>query len=127
MAQKPQTAEEILANAKAETAKIVAEAKAEAAKIVEEAKAQAQAEAAPKDPEDLVPVRLFKDGDKYKNDVFVAVNGRAYQIQRGVTVKVPKCVADVLEQSMEQDNATANLIERESSSYEADARARNLL
>lgn len=116
MAQKTQTAEEILENAKAEAAKIVAEAKA-----------QAQAGAAPKDPEDLVAVRLFKDGDRYKDDVFVAVNGRAYQIQRGVTVKVPRYVADVLEQSMDQDNATANLIEQESSSYEADARARKLL
>lgn len=125
MAQKTQTAEEILANAKAQEEKIVAEAKAEAAKIVAEAKAQVGA--ATKDPEDLVYVRLFKDGDKYKDDVFVAVNGRAYQIQRGVTVKVPRYVADVLEQSMEQDNATANLIEQESSSYEADARARKLL
>lgn len=125
MAQKTQTAEEILANAKAQEEKIVAEAKAEAAKIVAEAKAQVGA--ATKDPEDLVPVRLFKDGDKYKDDVFVAVNGRTYQIQRGVTVKVPRYVADVLEQSMEQDNATANLIEQESSSYEADARARKLL
>ena len=113
---KQQTAEEILANAKAE-----------AAKIVEEAKAQAQAETAPKDPEDLVPIRLFKDGDKYKDDVFVAVNGRAYQIKRGVTVQVPAYVAAVLEQSAEQDNATANLIEQESSSFEAEARARKLL
>lgn len=113
---KQQTAEEILANAKAE-----------AAKIVEEAKAQAQAETAPKDPEDLVPTRLFKDGDKYKDDVFVAVNGRAYQIKRGVTVQVPAYVAAVLEQSAEQDNATANLIEQESSSFEAEARARKLL
>ena len=81
--------------------------------------------AAPK-PNDLVPIRLFKDNDKYKDDVFVAVNGRSFQIKRGETVQVPAYVAEVLEQSMAQDNATANLIERESSAYAAEAKARNI-
>ena len=73
-----------------------------------------------------MPIRLFKDGDKYKDDVFVAVNGRSWQIRRGETVMVPDYVAEVLEQSMAQDTATANLIERESSAYAAEAKARNL-
>ena len=81
--------------------------------------------AAPK-PNDLVPIRLFKDNGKYKDDVFVAVNGRSFQIKRGETVQVPAYVAEVLEQSMAQDNATANLIERESSAYAAEAKARNI-
>lgn len=111
-----------------EAQKILEEAKAEAAKIVAEARAQTEAAPQREDSEEeLVPIRLFKDGDKYKDDVFVAVNGRAFQIKRGVTVNVPKYVADVLDQSMEQDNATASLIERESSGYEAEARARNIL
>ena len=76
--------------------------------------------------EELVSVRLFKDNDKYKDDVFVAVNGRSFQIKRGETVQVPAYVAEVLEQSMAQDNATANLIERESSAYAAEAKARNI-
>ena len=131
-------AEDIIAKAKAEAAAIVAEAKAkakaEAAAIVAEAKAKAKetleaaketAPAAPK-PNDLVPIRLFKDNDKYKDDVFVAVNGRSFQIKRGETVQVPAYVAEVLEQSMAQDNATANLIERESSAYAAEAKARNI-
>ena len=75
---------------------------------------------------ELVAVRLFKDNDKYKDDVFVAVNGRSFQIKRGETVQVPAYVAEVLEQSMAQDNATANLIERESSAYAAEAKARNI-
>ena len=74
----------------------------------------------------FVPIRLFKDNDKYKDDVFVAVNGRSFQIKRGETVQVPAYVAEVLEQSMAQDNATANLIERESSAYAAEAKARNI-
>ena len=114
-------AEDIIAKAKAEAAAIVAEAKAK--ETLEAAKETAPA--APK-PNDLVPIRLFKDNDKYKDDVFVAVNGRSFQIKRGETVQVPAYVAEVLEQSMAQDNATANLIERESSAYAAEAKARNI-
>lgn len=33
--------------------------------------------------------------------VYVAVNGKPYQIKRGVTVEVPACVAEVLEHSDE--------------------------
>lgn len=114
-------AEDIIAKAKAEAAAIVAEAQAKAKETLEAAKETA----APK-PNDLVPIRLFKDNDKYKDDVFVAVNGRSFQIKRGETVQVPAYVAEVLEQSMAQDNATANLIERESSAYAAEAKARNI-
>ena len=112
-------AEDIIAKAKAEAAAIVAEAQAKAKETLEAAKETAPA--APK-PNDLVPIRLFK----YKDDVFVAVNGRSFQIKRGETVQVPAYVAEVLEQSMAQDNATANLIERESSAYAAEAKARNI-
>ena len=115
-------AEDIIAKAKAEAAAIVAEAQAKAKETLEAAK---ETPAAPK-PNDLVPIRLFKDNDKYKDDVFVAVNGRSFQIKRGETVQVPAYVAEVLEQSMAQDNATANLIERESSAYAAEAKARNI-
>lgn len=116
-------AEDIIAKAKAEAAAIVAEAQAKAKETLEAAKETAPA--APK-PNDLVPIRLFKDNDKYQDDVFVAVNGRSFQIKRGETVQVPAYVAEVLEQSMAQDNATANLIERESSAYAAEAKARNI-
>ena len=71
--------------------------------------------------DELVSVHLFKDNGKYKDDVFVAVNGERVLIKRGETVQLKKKFADVLEQSMRQDQATANLIERESSNYAADA------
>lgn len=67
-----------------------------------------------------VEIRLFKDNDRYKDDLFVAVNGVGYQIQRGVKVKVPLNVALVIEQGMEQDERTAALIEKESGIYERD-------
>ena len=114
--------------AKAEADKILADAKAKAAAGAEAAKDTAKAEAdIPVDPgERLVSIRLFKDNDKYKDDVFVAVNGERVQIRRGETVLIKKKFADVLEQSMKQDVATANMIERESSEFEAKAAALKL-
>lgn len=46
--------------------------------------------------EKMVKIKLFKDKEKYKDDVFVGVNGRTWLIQRGVEVEVPECVAEVL-------------------------------
>lgn len=34
-----------------------------------------------------------------KDDVYVALNGKAYQIQRGVEVRVPRGVAEILQNS----------------------------
>ena len=126
--QNAELTEETRENAEAKAQAIIEKAKEEAAAIVAAAKEAAEpGPAAPKRREDnLVPIRLFKDGDKYKDDVFVAVNGRSWQIRRGETAMVPDYVAEVLEQSMAQDTATANLIERESSAYAAEAKARNL-
>ncbi len=123
-------AEKILEDAKAKAAEIIARAEAEAKAAVKAAKEAAKEEtvkeAAVPSGEELVAVRLFKDNDRYKDDVFVAVNGERVQIKRGETVMVKRKFAAVLEQSMAQDTATANLIEEESSRYEAEAKARNL-
>ena len=73
-----------------------------------------------------VPIELFKDNGKYKGDVLVCVNGERFLIKRGVRVEVPRYVALVLEESANQDTATANLIESESSRYEAEAAALNI-
>ena len=111
---------------KEEVAKIMAEAREEASKIIEKAKEQVKEEArardenaimaeparTPNDPyyEELVPVMLFKDNDKYKDDVFVAVNGEGCLIQRGKPVQIKRKFALVLEQSQTQDMATADMI-----------------
>jgi len=60
--------------------------------------------------EEMVTIRLFKDKDRHKEPLFVQVNGKAYLIERGVNVEVPKVVAEIIQQSEEQDNKTANLI-----------------
>lgn len=67
---------------------------------------------------ELVDFYAFKDGDKYKDDIVVAVNGKVWRIQRGVHVKIPRYVYDVLDNSQKQDISTANLIERETAAYE---------
>lgn len=55
-----------------------------------QAAAEAQAEAPVEAGEELVSVRLFKDNDKYKGDVFVAVNGQSVLIRRGERVAIKK-------------------------------------
>ena len=50
--------------------------------------------------------------------MFVAVNGQSVLIRRGERVAIKKKFAEVLEQSLDQDQRTAGLIERESRAYE---------
>lgn len=51
------------------------------------------------DPEETVDIKLFKDAKNYKDPVFVGVNGRTYLVERGVTVSVPRMVAEIIERS----------------------------
>lgn len=108
--------EQILANAKEEAAKIVADAKAsvnggmteEQKKAIEERKAYW---------DELEPVKLFRDNHKYKDDVFVSVNGENCVIQRGVEVMVKRKFKEVLDNSDLQDYETSLLIEKKSSEF----------
>ena len=59
------------------------------------------------DPNRKVKIKLFRDNDRYTESVYVAVNGESYMVPRGVEVEVPEYIAQVLENSMEQDQATA--------------------
>ncbi len=69
--------------------------------------------------ENKVKIKLFKDNGQYKDDVFVAVNGRTFQIMRGVEVEVPDYVEEVLRHSETQDARTAELMERLEAVYTA--------
>ena len=53
--------------------------------------------------DELVEITLFRDGEKYKDDVYVCVNGEGCLIRRGEPVRVRRCVAAVLENSTRQD------------------------
>lgn len=81
----------------------------------EEVKAEAKPE---ENPDERVNIYLMRDSDKYKGDVFVQVNGVGYIIQRGKNVKVPKEVAEVLQNSQEQDTKAAEFIDQESEKFE---------
>ena len=54
-------------------------------------------------------VELFRDSKDYKDDVFVAVNGKGIQIKRGVRVKIPKSYKKVLNRGQRQDTAAARI------------------
>lgn len=115
-----------------QVADILAQAKDEARKIVEEAKEAAGTKDAMTPEEraaheahmnELVEVKLFKDSGKYKDDVFVGVNGETIAIQRGVRVKIKRKFAEVLDNSEHQDYETAELITRKVKEGEKSAKA----
>ena len=67
-----------------------------------------KAEAKTEEKDDgMVTIHLFKDDDRYAAPVFVGVTGDSYLIQRGIDVKVPKAVAEVLEHRIKQDAEAA--------------------
>lgn len=102
-------------------------AKEEAEKILAEVKSSVKGELTEeqkkaKEKEDaywneLVEVKLFKDNNKYKDDVYVAVNGENCVIKRGEKVLVKRKFAHVLDNSDMQDYETSKLIEQKSSEF----------
>ncbi len=65
----------------------------------------------------LVKIKLFKDDRDYKDDVFVAVNGERFLIQRGVEVEVPDYVAEVIDNSAAQDRRASEYVAKIESTY----------
>ena len=108
-----------LAAVKAEIAQMLADARAEAKSIVDEARKKVGGNTAEREAaiaadkargEELVEVRLLKDNNKYKDDVFVGCNGENVVIQRGKRVKIKRKFAEILDHSQLQDYETAELI-----------------
>ena len=66
---------------------------------------------------EYVEVRLFKDNEKYKDDVYVAINGKNCLIRRGVWTRIRRKFALLLDQSEIQDLRTAQFMEQESSRF----------
>ena len=108
--------EEMLAKAKEEAEKIVADAKASVGGELTEEQKKANEERKAY-WEELVEVKLFKDNNKYKDDVYVSVNGENCVIKRGEKVKIKRKFADVLDKSDLQDYETSLLIEKKSSEF----------
>lgn len=59
------------------------------------------------DSEEKVRLHLFKDSERYADDLVVGINGCLYQIKRGEDVMVPKSVYEVVMNSMKQDEIAA--------------------
>lgn len=57
-----------------------------------------------------VEITLFKDDGKYKDDLFIAVNGRRFNVMRGVPVQVPLPVYEALKNSQDQDRRAVEMI-----------------
>lgn len=67
---------------------------------------------------ELVALKLFKDKDRYKEDVLVIINGESWLIKRGETVQVPRKVADVLQLADDQMGYAADVISDYEEVYE---------
>lgn len=128
MATKPEKTQPLdLEDVSKQIAEMLAEARKEAAKIVADAKAQVNGELTEEEKQtkaerdaywnELVSVKLFKDNNKYKDDVFVAVNGENCVIKRGEKVMIKRKFAEVLELSDKQDYETSLLIEKKSREF----------
>lgn len=71
---------------------------------------------------EYVEVKLFKDNDKYKDDVYVAINGKNCVIRRGEWTRIRRKFALLLDQSEIQDLRTAELMTQQSDSFAAASR-----
>ena len=92
----------------------VKEEKLETEVTEEENKGEAQAA---DDPYRMVKVKLFRDNNMYKEAMYVAVNGRDYLVPRGVEVELPAYVAEVIENSIRQDEKNADRLMRLEQEY----------
>lgn len=63
-----------------------------------------------KDPRRPVTIKLFKDGQRYSEALYVNVNDANFVIPRGVPVTVPYFVAKHIEEMNTQDESTAQLV-----------------
>ena len=71
---------------------------------------------------EYVEIKLFKDNDKYKDDVYVAINGKNCVIRRGEWTRIRRKYALLLDQSEIQDLRTAELMAKQSDQFAAASR-----
>lgn len=111
---------EMLAAAQAEANRIVAEAKqAVGSKQVNSRMSAEELERYNAYMNEYVEIELFKDNGKYKDDVFVSVNGENCVIKRGEVVKIKRKFAQVLKQSQDQKKETAKYMDAMSGEWAA--------
>jgi len=62
---------------------------------------------------DYVSITLPRATGKEEDLVFVGLNGKGYTIRRGVTVKVPRPVYEILAESQRQEQRQQEFIRRQ--------------
>ena len=72
----------------------------------------------PYEPQKKVTIELFKDDYRYKEPLFVGINGRTWLIQRGVPVEVDDYVADFIEQMKAEEARIMRRVEAEEKEYQ---------
>ena len=90
--------------------------------VVIEPTAVEEPKVAEKDMNELVPIMLFKDNGKYKEPLFVSVNGESILIPRGERFEIKRKFWEVIEQSQTQDAQTAQLIGELAEEYKRNQR-----
>ena len=63
-----------------------------------------------KKEEELVSLRIPRERNDKEDSVWVCVNDRSFQIKKGVEVKVPRCVYNVLMRAQKQREAAYDYI-----------------
>ena len=71
----------------------------------------------PYTPKKKVVIELFKDDQRYREPLFVGINGRFMLIQRGVPVEVDDYVADFIEQQKAEEARIMRKVELEEQEY----------
>ena len=129
----PQPVDDTIAKKLAELeARLAASEKenADLKKAVEKAEKAEKPKAAPVDPANdptrLVEITLFQDNGRYKDPLYVSVNGYNAQIPRGVKVNVPFYVAKHIDEMLQQDSNTAKMITSMVDTYAEKAREANV-
>ena len=75
---------------------------------------------------EMVTIRLFKDNSRYKDDLYVAVNGENCVIKRVSWVKVKRKFAEVIDRMLIQDQMTGDLMENKAREFAKESVARNI-
>lgn len=127
-------AEEMLNTAKEEAENIVKVAQEKVDDIVKTAEGKDNKTAgmpeeirkAIEEGEEYIDIMLFKDGGKYKDDVFVAINGENALIKRGEPVKIKKKFAALLRQSDIQDAKAVEYMEQRANEFAKESAAKGL-
>ena len=111
--------DEIIAAAEKKVQEMIENARLEAENIVKRAGTAKPSGGLSKDTkkangelEEYVPIKLFKDGERYKDDVYVCVNGENCLIKRGVQTMIKRKFKNVLDQSQMQDETASAMSER---------------